>query len=138
MEFRLLHFEGCPGWEETERNLDVVLAELGLGRGYEKKEGKRENPPLAYFYGPLNWVLTALGRRGYKRIVVKRENPPLAYFYGSPTIIFKKNVLYRWKDLFERDNPVIACRPYIYEGNTTPHIPEDMLRSRLKEVVHGS
>jgi hypothetical protein len=50
MEFRLLYFDGCPGWEKTKRNLDESLNELGLGTAYESVDVGQGEPP-EHFYG---------------------------------------------------------------------------------------
>jgi len=50
MEFRLLYFEGCPGWEETKRNLGETLNELGLNTSFESLDVGQGDPP-EHFYG---------------------------------------------------------------------------------------
>lgn len=50
MEFRLLYFEGCPGWEKTKENLDEVLDEIGLKINYDTVNVTQNNLP-DHFYG---------------------------------------------------------------------------------------
>lgn len=45
MEFRLLYFEGCPGWEKTKENLDEVLVELKLNTTYDTLNVTQGNLP---------------------------------------------------------------------------------------------
>jgi len=106
MKIKLLYFQSCPGWQQTKKNLEEVIAEQSLDIDFNTLEITEH--------------------------LIKLPDG----FYGSPTLQYWQESAQEWKELFgETGESVMACRTYTHHGKITPYIPKEMLQERLQEVT---
>lgn len=107
MKIQLLYFESCPGWQQTQKNLENALDELSLNVDFKLLEITQPIQLPEAFYGSPTIRYQKQDSEEWKELF----------------------------DM--TGESVMACRTYHFGGKITPYVPKDLLREKLQEIIQN-